>query len=76
MKGEDIQPLLTNAVSVFTARIEVVDGVPQITWLPNLNTNGVVRSYTIWSKAHLTDAVWHSPTSVADQFFKVAVGMP
>ena len=24
--------------------------VPQVTWLPNLNTNGIERSYTIWGK--------------------------
>ena len=36
--------------------IEFVDGVPQVTWSPNLNTNGIVRSYTIWGKENLTDA--------------------
>ena len=66
----------TNAASVFTAGIEIVDGVPQVIWSPNLNTNGVVRSYTIWGKAHLTVAVWHSPTNAADRFFKVSVEMP
>ena len=58
------------------AGIEFVDGVPQVTWAPNLNTNGVVRSYTIWGKESLTDAAWHSPTNAADRFFKVAVEMP
>ena len=66
----------TNAASVFTAGIEFVDGVPQVTWSPNLNTNGVVRSYTIWGKESLTDAAWHSPTNAADRFFKVMVEMP
>ena len=66
----------TNAASVFTAGIEIVDGVPQVIWSPNLNTNGVVRSYTIWGKERLTDAVWHSPTNAADIFFKVSVEMP
>ena len=33
----------------------MVGGVPQITWSPKLNTNGVVRSYTIWDKTNLTD---------------------
>ena len=37
----------------------MVGGVPQVTWSPNLNTNGEVRSYTIWGKESLTDA-WHS----------------
>ena len=66
----------TNAASVFTAGIEIVGGVPQVTWSPNLNTNGVVRSYTIWGKESLTDAAWHSPTNAADRFFKVSVEMP
>ena len=66
----------TNAASVFTAGIEIVDGVPQVIWSPNLNTNGVVRSYTIWGKESLTDAAWHSPTNAADRFFKVSVEMP
>jgi hypothetical protein len=34
----------------FTAGIEIVGGVPQVTWSPNLNTNGIGRSYTIWGK--------------------------
>ena len=35
--------------------IEFVDGVPQVTWSPNLNTNCAVRSYTIWGKEDLPD---------------------
>ena len=46
----------TNVASVFRAGIELVGGVPHITWSPNLNTNGAVRSYTIWGKENLTDA--------------------
>ena len=33
----------TNAASVFKAGIEMVGGVPQITWSPDLNTNGIER---------------------------------
>ena len=66
----------TNAASMFTAGIEIRDGIPQVTWSPNLNTNGVVRSYTVWGKTNLTDAAWHSPTNAADRFFKVSVEMP
>lgn len=65
-----------DAVSVSMVGIEFVDGVPQVTWSPNLNTNGVVRSYTILGKENLTDATWHSPTNAADRFFKVLVEMP
>ncbi len=67
----------TNAASVFTAGIEIVGGVPQVTWSPNLNTNGIERSYTIWGKTNLTDgADWECPTNSAHRFFKVTVGMP
>ena len=65
-----------NVASVFTAGIEIVGGVPQVTWSPDLNTNGVVRSYTIWGKERLTDAAWHFSTNAADRFFKVTVEMP
>ena len=51
----------TNAASVFTAGIEFVDGVPQVTWAPNPNTNGIVRSYTI--SENLTDAAGIFPVS-------------
>ena len=67
---------LTNSESEFTAGIEFVDDVPQVTWSPNLNTNGTERIYTIWGKESLTDAAWHSPTNAADRFFKVSVEMP
>ena len=54
----------TNAAAVFSAGIEFVDGVPQVTWSPNLNTNGEVRTYTIWGKTNLMDAAWHSRGSL------------
>ena len=38
------------------AGIEFVGGVPQVMWSLDLNTNGAVRSYTIWGKENLTDA--------------------
>ena len=52
-------------------------GVPQIIRLPNLNTNGIERSYTVWVKANLTDgADWEYPTNAAHRFFKVTVELP
>ena len=58
-------------------RIVIVGGVPQVTWSPNLNTNGIERSYTIWGKTNLTDGVdWECPTNAAHRFFKVTVEMP
>ena len=67
----------TNAASVFTAGIEIVGGVPQITWSPNLNTNGSERIYIFWGKTNLTDdAEWMCPTNSAHRFFKVEVELP
>ena len=67
----------TNAASVFSAGIEMVGGVPQVTWLPNLNTNGIERIYTIWGKTNLTDGTdWECPTNAAHRFFKMTVEMP
>ena len=47
-----------------------------IFWLPNLNTNGTERIYTIWGKTNLTDAEWMSPTNSGHRFFKVEVELP
>ena len=44
--------------------------------LPNLNTNGEVRVYTVLGKTNLTDAAWVCPTNAAHRFFKVKVEMP
>ena len=67
----------TNETAKFTAAIEMVDGVPQITWSPNLNRNGIERTYTIWGKTNLMDGVeWECPTNSAHRFFKVTVEMP
>ena len=66
----------TNLNSVFTASIEMVDGEPHVTWSPNLNTNGTVRTYTIWGKTNLTDTANWAPTNSAHRFFKVEVELP
>lgn len=66
----------TDMDSRFTAAISMTNDVPYITWSPNLNTNGVVRNYTILGKTNLTDAVEWAPTNSAHRFFKVKVEMP
>ncbi len=66
----------TNVNSVFTAAIKMVDGLPQVTWSPNLNTNDEVRVYTVFGKTNLTDATWVCPTNAAHRFFKVKIEMP
>ena len=58
------------------AGIEIKGGIPQITWSPNLNTNGTERIYTIWGKESLTDVEWMCPTNSSHRFFKVEVELP
>ena len=61
---------------MFLVWIEIVGGVPQVTWSPNQNTNGTERIYTIWGKTNLTDTEWMCPTNSGHRFFKVEVELP
>ena len=65
----------TNADSVFTAKIDMVDGVANITWEPDLNEGGTkdIRIYKIWGKQFLDDAEWSYPTDSLHRFFRVSV---
>ena len=68
----------TDVSSVFYANIDMVEGVPSISWNPNLNTNGAQqRLYTIMGKKDIANALldWH-PAQVDDRFFKVIIEMP
>ena len=69
----------TNMTSVFTAKIEMVEGLPNVTWEPDLNENGTKseRVYKIWGKESLDDGLdWEYPTNALHRFFKVSVEMP
>ena len=66
----------TNVNDFLRALITFRDGMPQVAWTPDLNTNGEVRVYTVLGKTNLTDAAWMCPTNAAHRFFKVKVGMP
>jgi len=67
----------TNETSSFVAKIEMVDGMPIVTWDPDLNTNGVVRTYKVYGKETLEAAgEWQYPTNSLHRFFKVEVGLP
>ena len=69
--------LLTNETSSFVAKIEMVAGMPIVTWDPDLNTNGVVRTYKVYGKETLEAAgEWQYPTNSLHRFFKVEVGLP
>ena len=58
------------------AMISMKGGMPDVTWTPNLNTNGEVRVYKVWGKADLMDSAWTYPTNSTHRFFKVTVEMP
>ena len=47
-----------------------------MTWEPNLNTNGVIRTYKVFGKEDLADPFWSSPTNSLHRFFKVSVELP
>ena len=67
----------TNEPASFTARIEMQDGVPVVTWEPDLNTNGVVRTYKVYGRETLENGgEWQYPTNSLHRFFKVMVEMP
>ena len=72
----------SNAQSKFTAKIEMMDGAPVVTWSPALNGEGVregSRVYRVWGKANLDDAAWNE-VGVGNEgdyrFFRVTVEMP
>ena len=72
----------TNALSQFTAKIEMKDGAPVVTWSPALNGEGVregARVYRVWGKANLDDTAWSEVApgnESAYRFFRVTVEMP
>ena len=66
----------TDATSQFTAMISITNGVLYVSWSPNLNTNGVVRKYTVLGRENLTDDVEWAPTNSTHRFFTVRVDMP
>ena len=68
----------TNAASVFTAKIEMRDGLPVLMWEPDLNENGAKseRLYKVYGKENLSDVGWVYPTNSLHRFFKVTVEMP
>lgn len=67
----------TNALNVFTAKIEMHDGVPFVTWSPDLNTNSIQRMYKVYGRESLdAESPWQYPTNSLHKFFKVTVEMP
>ena len=69
----------TNETSRFEAKIEMKDGVPVVTWEPDLNENGTKseRLYKVYGRESLgDDSPWQYPTNAFHRFFKVTVEMP
>ena len=57
--------------------IEMRGETPIVTWEPNLNTNGVVRTYKVYGRETLENGgEWQYPTNSLHRFFKVTVEMP
>ena len=67
----------TNETAKFTAKIEMKDGAPVVSWKPDLNANGVVRTYKVYGSETLENGGnWQYPTNSLHRFFKVNVEMP
>ena len=68
----------TNETSRFSAKIDMRDGLPVLTWEPDLNENGTKseRLYKVYGKESLSDVDWVYPTNSLHRFFKVTVEMP
>ncbi len=54
----------------FTARLEIVDGQPKISWSPDL---GDARAYEVVGKARLEEGEWQPADMSRHRFFKVRV---
>ena len=67
----------TDAGAEFKVSIEVVDGVPVITWSPYLNSNGLERVYRVLGRGDLSDdnEKW-APARATHRFFKTTVEIP
>ena len=67
----------TNETARFTAQIEMQGDTPIVTWEPDLNTNGVIRTYKVYGSETLENGGnWQYPTNSLHRFFKVTVEMP
>lgn len=60
----------------FTTEISFADGVPEVSWTPDLNEGGTksARSYVVEGKSAMEDN-WDA-TNSASRFFRVKVGLP
>lgn len=62
----------TNETSVFTTKITMVDGEPQVTWSPDRTGDPTAKiEYVIEGKTGLDDPVWEPADIEKHRFFKV-----
>ena len=67
----------TDANSRLVANIEMRDGAPFVSWTPDLNTNGIIRTYKVYGSETLENGGnWQYPTNSLHRFFRVKVEMP
>lgn len=59
-----------DASSTFLAKIAVSNGIPVISWTPDLLGE---RTYEVWGNETLNPVNWHSPKNGVDRFFKVKI---
>ena len=62
----------TNRESFFMSLISFSNGVPWVTWTPDL---GTARVYHVEGRTNLTEGAW-GPTNASSRFFRVNVWMP
>ena len=72
----------TDPEDKFMAKIEIVDGIPCVTWKPELPSDeAALRSYKTYGKINLCDSNWTDVTNMSDsqrsafRFFTVTVDM-
>ena len=64
-------------MSLFVAKTEMFDGAPLLALEPDLNANGVIRTYKVYGKETLDGSgEWQYPTNSLHRFFKVMIEMP
>ena len=66
----------TDPDSRFKVAMEMKEGLPVLTWRPNLNEEIESRIYTIYGKQTLNGEDWTTPTNSLHRFFKVSVALP
>ena len=66
----------TNPEDRFRVEISMENGLPKVSWYPNLNTKGETRVFRVYGTEELgVNAKWEYPTTSRHRYFKVSVDM-